>query len=129
VSHSFDVFDSGALCRECARVWLGGTDLTAVRTGLFAGESLGLLLEEQLERSFGQSLRGSGGDLLEGAEVDIEPRPVVAECSLGNNFGPLSRKVVKFLKLLGRESRGSHASSCPEVTSMATSGLPIPQRN
>ena len=68
------------------------------------GESLRLLLEEELECSFGQPLRGGGGDLLEGAEIDIEPRPVVTECSLGNYFGPLSSKVVEFLELLGRKS-------------------------
>jgi hypothetical protein len=81
-------------------VRLGGAELVTVRAGLLFGEFERLLLEEELERSFGQPLRGRGGDLLEGTEVHIEPRPVVPECPLGNNFGPLSRKVVQLLKLV-----------------------------
>jgi hypothetical protein len=105
VGDAFGLLDFGPLRRECACVRLGGTESVAVGTGLFGGESLGLLLEEQLECYFGEPLRGGGGDLLEGAEVDIETRSVIAECPLGNDLGPLSRKVVEFLKFLGRESR------------------------
>jgi len=74
-------------------------------TGLFGGESLGLLLEEELERSFGQPLRGGGGDLLHRSEIDIESRPVVTERSLGNDFAPLGSQCPESVEFLGCESR------------------------
>ncbi len=59
-----------------------------------------MLFEEQLECSFGESLCRSGGDLLEGCEIDIESGSVVSEGSFGDDFGPLLGEVVKFLKFL-----------------------------
>jgi hypothetical protein len=126
VSHPFDLLDFGSLRREGACVSFGGAEFTALGTGLLVGKPLGLLREEELECSFGQPSRGRGGDLLEGAEVDIEARSVVAECPLGNDFRPLSGEVVEFPEFLGRKSWRGHGSSCPDVTSMTTSGLPIP---
>lgn len=102
---AFELLDFGPLRRECARVRLSGTESVAVGTGLFGGESLGLLLEEQLERSFGQPLRGGGGDLLEGTEVDIESRAVVTERALGNDFAPLGSQGPEPVEFLGCESR------------------------
>jgi hypothetical protein len=79
VGDAFDLLDLGSLGSERAGVGFGGTELSAGGTGLLGGELVGLLFEEQLEGSLGQSLGGGGGDLLEGSEVDIESGSVVAE--------------------------------------------------
>jgi len=96
------------------------TEFPAVWTGLLFGEFVCLLLEEELKCSFGEALGGSGGNLLEGSEIDIESRPVVTECPFGNDFGPLSRECSEFLEFLGCESRCGHGLSCLDVTSIVT---------
>ncbi|VTR94200.1 unnamed protein product [Gemmata massiliana] len=102
----------GSLCGERSGVRFRGTDLTAVRIGLLPGELAGLLLEEQSERSFGQSVRGGGGDLLEGSEVHVQTRPVVAEGALGNNLRPACRQIVELLEFLGtNRSAGANPPS------------------
>jgi hypothetical protein len=78
-----------SLSGEGAGVRLSKTELAAVGTGLLFGEFVGLLFQEQLKGSFRKSVGRYGSDLLEGTEIDIQTRSVVAKGSLGNNFGPL----------------------------------------
>ena len=127
VCDAFDLLDSGSLSGQLSGVWLGWTELTTVRTRLFFGELVGLLLEQQLESSFGQSLCGSSGDLLEGSEIDIQARSVVAESPLGDNLCPPRCQIVKFLEFLGCKSWSGHRPVCLEVTPRAILGFPIPQ--
>lgn len=89
-------------------------------------EFVGLLFEEQLESSFGQALSGRSGDLLEGSEVHIESRSVVAEGSLGDDFGPLACEFVELVEFLGCEAGCRHGSSCLTVASRTDWGFPIP---
>jgi hypothetical protein len=97
---------------------LRGTEPAAVGTGLLLGESLGLLVEEQLEGSCGKPLGGRGGDLLHSSEIDIQTGALVAEGPFGNNFRPLSSKRVEFLEFLGCKLRSGHSAFAPEVMSM-----------
>jgi hypothetical protein len=76
-----------------------------------------LLLEEQLECSFRESLCGSGGDLLEGAEIDIESGSVVPEGPLGDNLRPPGGQIVEFLEFVGGELWRGHRPHCLEVAS------------
>jgi hypothetical protein len=78
-------------------------------------EFVGLLCQEQLECSFGQPARGRSGDLLEGAEIDIQTRSVISEGALGNNLCPSCRQIVQFLEFLGAKVWGGHRLSCLEV--------------
>ena len=71
---------------------------------MLVGEFVGLLFEEELEGSLGQPLGGSGGDLLEGPEVHIEPGSIVAESPLGDDLGPLLCEFVELLEFLGCEA-------------------------
>jgi hypothetical protein len=103
VSHRFDLLDRGSPSRERAFAVLGGTERTALGTGLFGRESLGLLVEEELQGSFGEPVRRHGGNLLHGPEVDVQAGPVVAEGPLGNDFPPLGREGVELVEFLGRE--------------------------
>ena len=71
---------------------------------MLVGEFIGLLLQEQLQGPFGQPLGGGGGDLLEGAKIDIESRPVVAEGAFCDDFGPPGGEGAELVKFLGSES-------------------------
>jgi hypothetical protein len=104
VGDPFDLLDRGPLSGERSGMAPGGAELTTLGTGLLIGELAGLLLEEQLESSFGQSLGRSGSDLLEGAEVHIESGSVVAKGPLGDDLGPLAGEFVELLEFLGCES-------------------------
>lgn len=108
VSDSFGLLNLGSLRRECAGVWFGGAEPATVRAGLLVRQALGLLFQEQLERSLGQPLCGNGGDLLHRSEVDIQTRPGIAEGSLGNDFAPLGRQRPESVKFLRRKTRSRH---------------------
>jgi hypothetical protein len=129
VRDPFDLLDLGSLSGERSGVGLGGTGLPALGTGLFIRELVGLLLEEQLEGPFGQSVRGRGGDLLEGAEVHVESGSVVPEGPLGDDLGPLAGEIVELLEFLGCEAGRRHGSSCLAVASMMGRGFLIPTTN
>lgn len=103
-----------------------GAEFAAVGTGLFVGEFVGLLSEEEFECALGESVSRGGGDLFHGSEVDIEPGSVVAEGPLGDDFGPLPCKVVELSELLGCEAGRRHGLSCLAVASMTGRGFPIP---
>jgi hypothetical protein len=94
-----------------------------VGTELVFGESPGLLLKEELECPFGQTLGRRRGDLLEGSEVDIESGPVVAEGSFGDDLAPLGGQCPEPAEFLGCEVRGGHRSSGLEVAAMTASGF------
>jgi hypothetical protein len=126
VGDAFDLLDLGSLGSERAGVGFGGTELSAGGTGLLGGELVGLLFEEQLEGSLGQSLGGGGGDLLEGSEVDIESGSVVPEGPLGDDLGPLAGEVVELLEFLGCEAGRRHALSCQVDAAMRGWEFPIP---
>jgi hypothetical protein len=123
VGDAFDLLNLGTRGGERAGVWLGGTELAALGAQLFGGEFAGLLFEEQLEGSLGQSVCGGVGDLLEGAEVDVESGSVVAEGPLGDDLAPLGSESAELAEFLGRESRGRHGSSCLHVASIAAPGF------
>jgi hypothetical protein len=108
VSDAFDLLDGGPLSGKRSCVRLGGTRLAAVWTGLLVGEFVGLLLEEKLESSLVESLCGSGGDLLEGAEVDVEAGSVITECSFGDDLCPSGSEVLEFLEFFGCEAGRRH---------------------
>jgi len=93
---------------------------------LFGGELGRLLLEEQLEGALGQPVGGGVGDLLERAEVHIQPGTVPPERSPGDDLGPLFGQGVQLLQFVGRELVRRHPSPPPEVRTRATGGFPIP---
>jgi hypothetical protein len=119
VGDAFGLLDLGPLGGKRATVRLGGTGFAASGTGLLVGKFVGLLLQEQLQGSLGKSLGGNGGDLLEGAEVHVESRSVVAEGPSGDDFAPLGGEAAKLVEFFGGESGVAHGSSCSEVTSRA----------
>jgi len=69
-------------------------------------QRLGLLLEEGLQGPLREPGGGGVGDLLPGAEIDVESGPVVAEGAPGDDFAPLGGEVLEFLEFLGGEGAG-----------------------
>jgi len=123
------LLDRGAPSREGAFVRLRGTEPAAVGTGLWRGESLSLLVEEQLASSFGKPLGGRGGDLLPRSEIDVETGALVAEGSFGDNCGPRGRELVELLEFLGCKLRSGPSSFAPEVMSRTAGAFPIPRQD
>ena len=80
---------------------LQATGLLAVRTGLLFGEGLGLEFEQGAQRAFQDSLGGGLSRLLEGEQIDVERRAVVAESASGDDFAPLGGEIMQFLEVLG----------------------------
>jgi hypothetical protein len=126
VGHPFGLLDLGPLGSQGAVVRLGGTELAAGGTGLLVGELVGLLLQQQLQGSFGQPLGGDGSDLLEGAEVHIKAGTVVAEGPSGHDFAPLGGQGSELVEFLSGESGSGHGSSCLEVAAIVTGAFPLP---
>ncbi len=79
-----------------------------------------------MEGALGQPVCGGVGDLLEGAEVDLESGAVVAEGPSGHDFGPLGGQGSELVEFLSGESGSGHGSSCLEVAAMVTGAVPIP---
>jgi hypothetical protein len=87
----------------------------AVGARLLRAEGLGLLLQSGGERAFGQPGGGSGGELLQGGEVEVEAGPGLAEGASGDNFAPLGGKGTDILEVLRGEGLACHRPSCLEV--------------
>jgi hypothetical protein len=104
VGDPLGLLNLGPPCGERSGVGVRGAQLAARGTGLLVGEFVGLLFEEQLERPFGQSVCGGGGDLLEGAEVHVESGSVVPEGPPGDDLGPLPGEVVELSEFLRCEA-------------------------
>jgi hypothetical protein len=104
----------GALHLEGAFVTAEDTRPSAIRTGLLLAQGLGLLFEEGLQGSLGETGGRSEGDLLHGREIDIESRPLVPVGATGHDFAPLCGEVVQFVEFLGSEGVACHDASCVE---------------
>ena len=109
----FVLLDLTLLGGQCPSVGPGRTHDAATRTRLLVWDFVGLLLQEQFERPFGQTLSSHSGDLLKRAEVHIEPRSGIPEGSLGDDFGPSTSEGVEFLEFLVAEAGRRHG--CPAL--------------
>lgn len=88
------VGDRPAATGEEAWLALQGTGLLAVRTRLLLGEGLRLEFQEGAQGALQQSLGGGLGGLLEGEQIDVERRAVVAEGAPGDDFAPLGGEIM-----------------------------------
>ena len=82
---------------------------------LLLAEGLGLLLQEGGQGAFGEPGRGGGRDLLQGREIDVQSRPLVAEGPSGDDFAPLGGESTDILEVLRREGVACHRPSCLQV--------------
>jgi hypothetical protein len=85
---------------------------SAVGTGRLLAQGMGLLFEEGLQGSLGETGGRGEGDLLHGGEIDVESRPLVPVGASGDNFAPLGGEVVEFLEFFGSEGATCHDASC-----------------
>jgi hypothetical protein len=115
VANRLALLQLGAVYLEGALLPADGTRPSALGTGLLLAQGVGLLFQERLQSAFGEAGGGGVGDLLHGIEIDIEPRPLVAEGAAGDNFTPLSGEAVEFLEFLGGEGAACHDASCVGV--------------
>jgi len=112
VAHRLALLELGALSVQRPLLTAEDTRASAVGTGLLLAEGLGLLFEEGLQGSLGESGGGRVGDLLHGAEIDVQAGALVAEDAAGDDLAPASGEVVEFLEFLGGEGARSHDASC-----------------
>lgn len=89
-----------------------GAELATVGAGLLIAEGVGLLLQEDGEGALGQALCRLLGQLLQGAEVDIQWRPVRAESAAGHDFTPGGRQLTDVPEVFGLQSGTRHGLSC-----------------
>lgn len=122
----FGLLDLGPLSEEGASGGPSEARTPARGAGLFGRQFGRLLFEEELEGALGQPVGGGVGDLLERAEVHVEPGAVVPERPPGDDLGPLLGEVVELLEFVGRELVRRHPSPPPEVPTRAIRGCPIP---
>jgi hypothetical protein len=80
-----------------------GTESAAIGAGLFAGEGLGLLVQESAEGALSQTGRGGGRDLLHGLEVEGTVGVRLRADATGNDFSPLGGEVADLLQRLRRQ--------------------------
>jgi hypothetical protein len=91
---------------------LDGAEALAIRTGAVLGQGLGLLIEQGGEGALEHALGGGLGGLLQGEEVGVQGRPLIAESPAGSNLSPLSGEITEMLEFLGGQRSGGHAVSC-----------------
>jgi hypothetical protein len=103
---------------------LGGTEPTAGGAGLFVGQELGLSLRRLFE-SAGRQTRGSGdGDLFHGVQIDIKPRPLLAESTPDDDFSPLFGQDANLLDVLVGQLAGRHSASLIQLAPMVAEAFP-----
>src|SRR5262249_7856655 len=119
----------GLVVGECAPVAGQGAwvlahraKLAAVRAGLLGGEGLGLLLQEGGEWAFGESAGGGLGNLLQGEQIDVQPRSGVAEGTAGDNLAPLGGQIADVLEFFGCQWRSAHGLPCLGLAPSDVSG-------
>jgi hypothetical protein len=83
------------------------------------------LFQEGGEGAFGEPGGGRGRDLLQGGEIEVEARPVVAEGPSGDNLAPLGGQITDVLEVLGGEWSACHRRSCLQVTENGGNGLSL----
>jgi hypothetical protein len=104
---------------------LHGAESAAVGAGLLLAEGLGLLLQSGGESAFGQSGGGSGGELLQGGEIEVESGAGLAEGPSGDSFAPLGSESTDILEFLRGEGIACHRPSCLEVAESGRVGLSL----
>jgi hypothetical protein len=110
-----------ALHVEGAFVTAQDASPSAVGTGLVLAQGLGLLFEQGLQGSLGETGGRGESDLLHGREIDVESRPLVPVDASGDDFAPLGGKLVEFLEFVGCEGVVCHDASCFEVKTKMSS--------
>jgi hypothetical protein len=112
VANRFALLQLGALDLE--RAWLAADDTgpSALGTGLLFPQTLGLLFEQGLQSSFGESGSSGLGDELRGLQIHVESRSVGSDSVSGDNFAPLGSQTAEVLEFFGCEGSLCHDASC-----------------
>jgi hypothetical protein len=76
------------------------------------GQGLGLLLEQGGEGALEHALGGGLGGLLQGEQVGVQGRALIAEGTAGGDFAPLGGEITEMLEFLGGKRSGGHEVSC-----------------
>src|SRR5262245_27448739 len=84
----FALLHSYALNLQRALLATEQTKASAVGAGPLLAQRLGLLLQKGLQGPFGESGGSGVGDLLQGGEIDVQSRSVVAQGVSGDNLTP-----------------------------------------
>jgi hypothetical protein len=124
VAGRFALSQSGALHLEGAFLTAYWAQPPAAGAGLLRAQRLGLLVEEGLQGALGEPLGRGVGDLLHGAEIDVEPRAVVAEGAAGDDLAPLGGQAAEFVEFLGGEGAACHDASSLGVATRVTEKVP-----
>src|SRR5262249_56729324 len=83
---------------------------SAVRARLRRPQPLGLLFQTGLQGSLGQAFGRRLGHLFHGIEIDVRPRPGVAEGAAGDNSAPWPGEATEFWDFLGSKRVSRHSA-------------------
>ena len=92
-----------------------GTGLPTLGTGLMIAEALRLLAEDLLDGPLDHGPAHVDGQGLDGVEVEVEPRPLVAVSAAGDDFSPPLRQVAERRQIVGLSPGERHGESILEL--------------
>jgi hypothetical protein len=86
---------------------------------------LRLLGSSRFQGTGNQSAHRFDSDILHGGQIDIEPRPLLAEGPPADNFSPLLGEIVQFAQLLLSELDFGHEKFLLELMSKVRKQFPV----
>ena len=105
------VGDVSALDGEGPVLGADGAEAATIGAGLWSGQTLGLLLEEDLQGTVAEAVSGGVCDLFQGSQIDGEVRSVVSEGTSGDDFSPAGDQFVDLPEFFGCEVALRHLQS------------------
>jgi hypothetical protein len=127
VTHGLGVLDRLTTFEVEGPVLTGdGTGLATVGAGLRLTEGQGLLLQGGDEGALGQTAGSLPGHLLQGSEVEVGARAVLAEGTPGDDFAPPRGQCADGAEVIGVELAARHDFSCLRLGTCTTEAFVFP---
>jgi hypothetical protein len=94
-----------------------GAEAATSGAGLWVGQALGLLLEEDLQGTVAEAIGGGVCDLLHGSQIEGEVRSIVSEGTSCDDFSPAGDQFVDLPEFFGCDVALRHLQSLPVLAS------------
>jgi hypothetical protein len=109
------VLEATAAHFDIAFVVRNATELSALRTRLFATHPSSLLCCRFFHRSSCQALCRGHSDLLHLHQIDIKSRSIIAERTPHDDFSPTLRELLDLFEILSRQLPCTHGMTILDV--------------